>query len=160
MRKGCRRMAPMLGVMLLALVAVVGGEELSPEETVKRYLAAVQNQQFDKAYDLVSKAMKTDRKSGQVKSKELWTRESQYVFGFSEAKIFDFRVGQAKVEGEKATVPNVLSSQDKFLNQLGVEEYELYMLVKEDGAWKVDRQEEVVEAAEMAKWFPKAPPKQ
>jgi len=39
-------------------------------------------------------------------------------------------------------VPNLLSSQDKFLNQLGVEEYELYSARQvEDGGWKVDQQQ-------------------
>jgi hypothetical protein len=140
---------------LAAGARAADGEAVTPEETLKRYLTAVQSQDFDKAYDLVSKAMKTDRKTGQVKPKEVWVKESQYVFAFSEAKIFDFKIGKAKVEGDKAIVPNVLSSQDKFLNQLGVEEYELYTLVKEDGAWKVDHQEEVVESDDIAKWFPK-----
>ncbi len=152
----CLRIS-LLGIALIVAFSVGLGraEEPSPEEILKRYLNALQNQQFDKAYDVVSKAMKTDRKSGQVKSKEVWVKESQYIFAFSEAKIFDFKVLPGKQEGDKALVPNILSSQDKFLNQLGVEEYELYTLVKEDGGWKVDRQEEVIEPADMAKWFPK-----
>jgi hypothetical protein len=142
--------------LLLAMGARSGlAEGASPEDVLKGYLGAIQNQQFDKAYDLVSKAMKTDRKSGKVKPKEVWVKESQYIFAFSEAKILDFKVHPAKIEGDKATVPNLLSSQDKFLNQLGVEEYELYTLVKEDGAWKVDQQQEVVEQGEIAKWFAK-----
>ena len=148
-------------VLLLAALVVAAGlaaasaEEATPEDVLKRYMAAIQSQKFDQAYDLVSKAMKTDRKTNQVKSKDVWVKESQYIFSFSEAKIFDFQVGKAKIEGDKALVPNLLSSQDKFLNQLGVEEYELYTLVKEDGAWKVDQQQEVIESAEIAKWFPK-----
>jgi hypothetical protein len=154
-------MAKLRSRMVLSLVAlgllgvVAHGQDGSPEDTLKRYLTATQNQQFDKAYEVVSKAMKTDRKTGQVKPKEVWVKESQYIFSFSEAKIFDFQIGKAKIEGDKAIVPNVLSSQDKFLNQLGVEEYELYTLVKEEGAWKVDQQQEIVESAEIAKWFPK-----
>jgi hypothetical protein len=156
MVKPCLRIS-LLGIALIVAFSVRLGraEEPSPEEILKRYLNAIQNQQFDKAYEVVSKAMKTDRKSGQVKSKEVWAKEQQYIFAFSEAKIFDFKVLPGKQEGDKALVPNILSSQDKFLNQLGVEEYELYTLVKEDGGWKVDRQEEVVEPADMAKWFPK-----
>ncbi len=155
MTKPCSSI-PLLVVLVIATwTAVPRAEELTPEETVKRYLAALQEQRFDKAYDLVSKAMKMNRKTGQVKSKDVWAKESQYVFAFSEAKIFDFKVSPGKIEGEKAIVPNVLSSQDKYLNQLGVEEYELYTLVKEDGAWKVDQQQEVVEPAEIAQWFPK-----
>jgi hypothetical protein len=150
-----RRRMTLVLTLVLSLFGFAFAEELSPEETLKRYLGAIQAQDFDKAYDVVSKAMKTDRRTGQVKSKEVWTKESQYIFAFSEAKIFDFKVLPGKVDGQKAMVPNVLSSQDKFLNQLGVEEYELYTLVKEDGAWKVDQQQEVVEPAEIAKWFPK-----
>ena len=147
-------------MLVVALIAAVGvgigrADEPSPEEILKRYLTALQDQQFDKAYDLVSRAMKTDRKSGKVKPKDVWVKESQYIFAFSEAKIFDFKVLPGKEEGVTALVPNILSSQDKFLNQLGVEEYELYTLVKEDGGWKVDQQQEVVEPAEIAKWFPK-----
>ena len=144
---------------LAAIVSVLASrspaESASPEETLKQYLGALQNQQFEKAYDLVSKAMKTDRRTGQVKTKDVWVKESQYINAFAEVKIFDFKIQPGKIESDKAMVPNILSSQDKFLNQLGVEEYELYTLVKEDGAWKVDQQQEVVEQAEMAKWFPK-----
>lgn len=156
-----RRWLPLLAVAaVLATVVPLPGfaEELSPEEAVRRYLAAAQNQQFDKAYDMVSKAMKKDRKTGETQSKEAWVKEQQYVFQFADAKIFDFKVFPGRIEGDKALVPNILSSQDKFLNQLAVEEYELYTLVKEDGAWKVDQQQEVVEAQEIAKWFPKRSP--
>src|SRR5262249_43919882 len=58
-------------------------------------------------------------------------------------------------EGDKALVPNILESQDRFVNTLGLTEYELYTLVREDGRWKVDSQI-LVEPAEQAKWFPKA----
>jgi hypothetical protein len=151
--------ALLISAMLLVVVPLVPAEGLSPEETLKQYLSAIQNQQFDKAYDVVSKAMKTDRKTGQIKSREVFVKESQYIMAFSEAKIFDFKIHPGKIQDDKAMVPNILSSQDKFLNQLGVEEYELYTLVKEDGAWKVDQQQEVIEKAEIAKWFPKKPAK-
>jgi hypothetical protein len=155
MTKPC---SPIVLLVVLAIVTwapAVRSEILTPEETLRRYLTALQDQQFDKAYDLVSKAMKMNRKTGQVKSKDVWVKESQYIFSFSETKIFEFKVLTAKVEGDKAIVPNILSSQDKYLNQLGVEEYELYTLLKEDGSWKVDQQQEVVEPSEIAQWFPK-----
>jgi len=150
-----RIVLPLVALLLAASARSGRAEGASPEDVLKSYLTALQSQQFEKAYDLVSKAMKTDRKTGQVKPKEVWVKESQYIMAFSEAKILDFKVRSAKIEGDKAIVPNLLSSQDKFLNQLGVEEYELYTLVKEDGAWKVDQQQEVVEQSEIAKWFPK-----
>lgn len=143
------------GLLVAANVRSVRAEDRSPEDILKGYLKAIQDQKFDAAYDLVSKAMKTDRKTGQVKPREVWVKESQYIINFSEAKIFDFKIGKGRIDGDTAMVPNVLSSQDKFLNQLGVEEFELYTLMKEDGGWKVDQQQEVVEAAEIAKWFPK-----
>ena len=151
--------ALVVGLVAVAFAAVARAaapaETATPEDVLKRYLAAIQAQKFDEAYDVVSKAMKMDRKTGQVKSKDVWVKESQYIYSFSEAKIFDFQIGKASIEGDKALVPNLLSSQDKFLNQLGVEEYELYTLVKEDGAWKVDSQQEVIEQDEIDKWFPK-----
>ena len=158
MSSSVRAVVPFVLLLLSFAPSAPGAEGApgaSPEDVLKSYMSAIQSQHFDKAYDLVSKAMKTDRKTRQVKPKEVWVKESQYVFGFSEAKIFDFKVGAGKIEGDKATVPNLLSSQDKFLNQLGVEEYELYTLIKEDGGWKVDQQQEVVEQSEIAKWFPK-----
>lgn len=140
-------------LLALAVVPALAGDR-TPEETVRAYLQALQDQKFDRTYELVSKAMKTDRQTKRVKSKEQWVKESQYIFQFSEAKILDFEVFEGKIEEDKALVPNILSSQDKFLNQLAAEEYELYTLVKEDGEWKVDQQQVVVEPSELDKWFP------
>lgn len=143
-----------LGVLVLALAAAAGAEDRKPEEVVRKYLEALQEQDFATTYELVSEGMKTDRNTGEVKSKEAWIKESQYIFQFSEAKIFDYEIFPGEVEDEKAFVPNILSSQDKFLNQLGAEEYELYTLVKEDGKWKIDQQEIVVDSGSLEKWFP------
>ena len=156
MAKSIRKIGALLAVLLVTgALSFAAADEASPEDVLKAYMKAIQMQKFDQAYDLVSKAMKMDRKTNQVKSKDVSVKEHQYIFSFSEAKIFDFQVGKGQIEGAKAMVPNLLSSQDKFLNQLGVEEYELYTLVKEDGGWKVDQQMEVIESAEIAKWFPK-----
>jgi hypothetical protein len=121
-------------VVSLAVLAGSAGaaEPVTPEETLKRYLTAIQDQDFNKAFDLVSKGMKTDRQSGKERPREVWVKESQYIVQLSEAKIFDFQIFQ-----------------------LGVEEHELYTLVKEDGVWKVDQQEMVIDAPGLAKWFPK-----
>ena len=121
----------------------------SPEEALVRFLSAMQNDAFEEAYDLASRGMKQGR------SKEAWSSEKRQLFQASEAKIFDFALRRAKVEGDVAIVPSVTTSQDKFLNQLGVEEHELYVLVKEGGVWKIDHQE-VVERSELPKWFPES----
>jgi len=123
----------------------------SPEDVVRRYLAALKDNKPAAAYDLISKAMR------QGKDKEVWTKEQQSLMGMADVKIFDFTVYPGKISGETAQVPNVLESQDKFVNTLGLTEHELYTLVREDGAWKVDSQI-LLEQSEIAKWFPKKEP--
>jgi hypothetical protein len=120
----------------------------SPEDVLRRYLAALKENKPAVAYDLISKAMR------QGKDKEVWIKEQQALMGMADVKIFDFTVYPGKVSGETAQVPNILESQDKFVNTLGLTEHELYTLVREDGAWKVDSQI-LLEQAEIAKWFPK-----
>ena len=137
----------------LALVLLVAGaagavDKAPPEETLRRYLTALKAGDFNAAYDVISKAMK------QGKDREVWVKEQKAGMAFADVKIFEFEVYPGKVEGEIAHVPNVLSSQDRFVNQLGLTEYELYTLVREDGAWKVDRQL-LVEPGDVPKWFPK-----
>jgi hypothetical protein len=89
----------------------------------------------------------------QGKDKEVWVKEQKALLAMADVKIFEFRVGTPKIEGDKALVPNVLESQDKFVNTLGLTEHELYTLVREDGGWKVDSQI-LLEQAEIPKWFP------
>ncbi len=120
----------------------------SPEEVLRTYLQALKTSQFGDAYDVASRGMR------QGKSKELYVKEAQAMMGVADVKIFDFTVYPATVEGDKALVPNVLESQDRFINTLGLTEHELYTLVREDGAWRVDGQT-LVEPQDQAKWFPK-----
>jgi hypothetical protein len=131
----------------LAVVPAFAGETLSPEETVKRYLGALKAGNFDQVYDLISKAMK------QGKEREVWVKEQKSGMAFADVKIFEFNVYPGKIEGDVAHVPDILSSQDRFVNQLGLTEYELYTLVKENGVWKVDQQI-IVEPPDVPKWFP------
>ncbi len=119
----------------------------SPEEALTQYLHALKDNKPNDAYDLSSKAMR------QGKDKEVWVKEQQALMSTADVKIFDFTVYPGKIEGDKALVPNVLESQDKFVNTLGLTEHELYTLVREDGAWKVDSQI-LLEQAEIPKWFP------
>jgi len=137
-----------IGLLLVGL-ARAAPAPLSPEETLQHYLQAVKDGKFDDAYDLVSKDMRRGR------DKEVWVKEQKAGMSFAEVKIFEFRVQPAKVDGDTAMVPNILDSQDRFVNQLGLTEYELYTLVKEDGRWKVDRQT-IVESPDVPKWFPEA----
>lgn len=132
-------------------LGLVGGvraiEPGSPEDVLGRYLRALKDNKPSEAYDLISKAMR------QGKDKEVWIKEQQALMAMADVKIFDFTVFPGKVAGDKAQVPNVLESQDKFVNTLGLTEHELYTLVREDGAWKVDSQI-LLEQGEIPKWFP------
>ena len=143
------RLLPSIVVIsVLALsVSAAPAADPGPEDTVKNYLAALKTGNYGAAYDYISKTMARN------KSKDEWVKEQQWVMQMSEAKIFDYKVYPAKVEGDKAFVPNVLSSQDKYLNQLGVEEQELYTLIREDGRWKINQQQ-IVEKEDLDKWFP------
>ena len=134
-------------VLLVALGGICSADELTPEETVRQYLKDFKAGNFEAAYPLISKDMAQD------KNKDDWAKEQQWVMQMAEVKIFDFHVYPGKIEGDKAYVPNLLSSQDKFLNQLGVKEHELYTLVREDGHWKINQQQ-IVEPDDLAKWFP------
>ena len=120
-----------------------------PEQIVTRYLEALKAEQFAVAYDQLSQGMVRG------KAREAWAKEQQWQMQMSDAKIFEFHVYPGKIDGTKAFVPNLLSSQDKFLNQLGVPEHELYTLIREDGRWKIDQQQ-LLEHSEQGKWFPGA----
>jgi hypothetical protein len=124
---------------------------LTPEETVTRYLEALKAGNFAAAYDYISAGM------AQHKSREDWAKEQQWTMQMADAKIFDFHVYPGKIQGDVAHVPDLLSSQDKFLNQLGVQEHELYTLIREHGRWKIDQQQ-LLEKSERAKWFPSQAP--
>ncbi len=137
-------------VLLPAGSARAEGDEaqLSPKDTVEGYLGAMQAHEFDKAFGFVSSTMAAG------KDREEWAKEQQYIVEMGEVKIFGFQTFDAvQVTDSNAKVPNILKSQDKFLNQLGLDEYELYELIKEDGAWKVDNQT-LVEGADRAEYFP------
>ena len=86
----------------------------TPEEVVTRYLEALKAGNFAAAYDEISKEM------AQHKDRDAWAKEQQWTMQMSDAKIFSYKIYPGKVEGNLAHVPNVFSSQDKFLNQLGV----------------------------------------
>ena len=100
----------------------------APEEIVRRYLEALRKEDFHTAYGCVSKGMRRN------KTLEVWVAEVQALLRLSETTISAIRVFPGKIEGDKAFVPNLLHSKDKFINQLGLPEHELYTLVREDRA--------------------------
>lgn len=148
MRIGKLALTVVMATMLVALGSQSARAARTPEETLDGYLKAMKEQKYDDAYKYLSKAMAGN------KDAETWAKETKYQMQAAEVKIFKYQVFPAKVEGETAKVPNILSSQDKYLNQLGADEYELYTLVKEGGEWKIDQQEQV-EKSDQSNWFKK-----
>jgi hypothetical protein len=142
-----RSLASVVVVLLALAGAAFALEPGSPEDALMRYLRALKDGDSAAAYDLTSKALRGG------KDKEVWIKEQKALMGMADVKIFDFTVFPGKVTGDKAQVPNILESQDKYVNTLGLTEHELYTLVREDGGWKVDSQI-LLEQAEIPKWFP------
>jgi len=141
-----------LAVLATAAVLTVGAgtarAAATPEDTVRQYLKAMQDQKYDQAYKQISKAMAGG------KDQEAWAKEQKYMMQTADVKIFKFDVYPAKIEGATAKVPNILSSQDKFFFFNDTATTEIYTLVKESGDWKIDQQEQV-DKSDQAKWFTK-----
>lgn len=122
--------------------------ELAPEKVVENYLKAMQAKNFAEAYKYISSTLKAG------KPLEVWSKEQQYIMDMGEVKIIDFKTYPAVIGKDGvARVPNILKSQDKFLNQLGLDEHEIYEVIKEDGAWKIDQQT-LAEGQDRAEYFP------
>jgi len=125
------------GAVALALVAQAVQGATMPEETVKQYLKAMQEHRFEDAYSRITKKMAGS------KDKEVWAKEWKYVFDAGEAKILGYELFPVKVEGETAQVACIISSQDKALNALGADEYSVFTLIKKDGEWLIDGEEQL-----------------
>ena len=114
-----------LALILLLSPAWAQDPGRSPEDTVRGYLSAMQGHRFSEAYDYVSSTLRAG------KPREVWAKEQQYIIQLGEVKILEFKVFPVVMMGKKARVPNLLKSQDKFLNQLGLDEHELFDLIRE-----------------------------
>jgi hypothetical protein len=153
-RQRCHAVASVICSLLSVVLFRVGAgwaqtvpAALTPEETVTRYLEALKAGNFSAAYDYLSKDMV------QHKSRADWAQEQQWSMQMADTKIFEFHVYPGKIDGDRARVPDILSSQDKLLNQLGLPEHELYSLIRENGRWKIDQQV-LLEPSEQRTWFP------
>jgi hypothetical protein len=119
-----------------------------PEEVVKSYLTAMQKGDFKAAYTLLTPDMRGNLDEAK------WIAQQTIVMKLGEVQIDSFEVFPAKFQGGKAIVPNLLKSKDKYINQTGANEYELYTLVLgPEKKWQIDQQE-LVETDAVSKWFP------
>lgn len=136
----------LLGASALAATEVPG--ERKPEDVVRTYLEAVKKGDYKSAYPLLTAEMQGNL------DEEKWVAQQIIVMKLGEVMIDSYRVFPARMDGTKAIVPNLLKSKDKFINQKGLNEYELYTLVQgPDKKWLIDQQS-LVETDAVSKWFP------
>lgn len=132
-----------------ALAADPAKSVAPPEDVVRSYLEAIKKSDFKTAYGLLTPEMRGNL------DEEKWIAQQIIVMKLGEVTIDSFRIFPAKMEGQKAIVPNLLKSKDKYINQTGANEYELYTLVRQgpDTPWRIDQQA-LVETDAVRKWFP------
>ena len=127
-----------IGAIIVAVFLVGGsvsyGAELSPEATVSNYYDALKNGNFEQAAEYVSRTMMGD------KTKKEWADAWKKTFEYAKVVILECSVSPAKIEGDKATVKVKSMSKDKF-NSQGLVENEIDHLIKENGVWKIDETE-------------------
>lgn len=146
--EGIKPVAPAPAQAPAPAAAPAPAGDMTPDKVVAAYLKAMQEQRFSDAYQYVSTTLRAG------KSQEEWVKEQQYIMQMGEVKILDFKVRPAIIGADGiARVPNILKSQDKFLNQLGLDEHEIYELIKENGAWRIDQQT-LAEGADRDTYFP------
>ena len=124
-----------------------------PKSAVAGYVGAMKENRFMDAYDFVTTSM-TDGES-----RDQWAATQKIWFQGGEVKItmIDTREAHGTTDdgecAKSAIVPNVMASSDRFNNQ-GITEFELYTVVKDGDAWKVDSQETLMSDDDVQKWFP------
>ncbi|MEX2479618.1 MAG: hypothetical protein WD928_02040 [Gammaproteobacteria bacterium] len=153
-----RQLQAGLALMGYVMTVAVTAAEPCPDgaaaqAAVERYLSAMQNHQFEAAYDTVTARMTDGKERGP------WAALQKMFYEGGEVNIFgiDIRPAVATADDpecvDEALVPNVLQSRDKFNNQ-GITEFEVYTVVHNDGEWRVDRQETLFDQADVDRYFP------
>jgi len=148
------RATPVVVSLLVLVASALAADDPKPapgkpEDVVRVYLEAVKKGDYKAAYPLLTPHMQGDL------DEEKWVAQQIIVMKLGEVTIDSYRIFPAKMDGDaKAVVPNLLKSRDKYINQTGANEYELYTLVKDrDGKWRIDQQA-LVETDAVSKWFP------
>jgi hypothetical protein len=150
-------------VLVIIAAAVLGGgfyngktcvNDQAPQAAVENYVRSMKEKRFEDAYDVVTASM-TDGKA-----RDEWAAGQREMFELGEVEIGELDVRsphRAKKNAffceDRALVPNVLNAKDRFNNQ-GSAEFEVYTVIKDGGAWKLDSQETLFEEPEIREWFP------
>ncbi|MEN9728742.1 MAG: hypothetical protein RL434_3108 [Pseudomonadota bacterium] len=129
-------------------------DDPAPRAAVEGFMQSMKARQFTEAYDFVTATM-TDGKP-----REEWAALQKKMFDLGGVSIGAIDVHAARREvladgscSNKAWVPNVLRAGD-VLNTEGSTEYEVYTVLLEGGAWKIDSQETLFDEERISEWFP------
>lgn len=146
------RATPVVVSLLVLVASALAADEAKPaskpDDVVRTYLEAIKKADFKTAYAVLTPEMRGNL------DEEKWVAQQIIVMKLGEVTIDSYRIFPPKMEGEKAIVPNLLKSKDKYINQTGANEYELYTLVQgPDKQWRIDQQA-LVETDAVRKWFP------
>ncbi len=156
-----------MGKLLLTLIviaaAVIGGgyfnrtqclSDEGPRAAVLGYVTAMKDKRFEDAYPFVTATM-TDGKPVAE-----WAGLQRKMFEMGGVAIGEIDVRSPHRElknifmcAATAKVPNVLHAGD-VLNNQGSTEFEIYNVVLEGGAWKIDSQETLFDEPMIHRWFP------
>jgi hypothetical protein len=106
----------------------------TPEEVVAHYLKALQEYNFPEAHRYLTDEMTRGMDAFN------WAVEQKQIYKIANVQINGYKIYKAVIENDKAYVPNILSSRDDMFNKQGLDEYELYLLINNNGYWEIDRQ--------------------
>jgi hypothetical protein len=121
--------------LILSVISFfVWAEPLSPEAVVREYYQALQEKDFARAYQFISKGMRAGKDQAQ------WTQEIQTLFERGQVEIEKFSVSPGPISDQEAQVNSTVVSKD-LINVNGVIEYNREYLVRENGCWKLDHTE-------------------
>jgi hypothetical protein len=118
----------------------------TPEQVVAHYLSAIKSYDFPEAHLYLTDEMTRGFDAFN------WAVEQKQIYKYAEVEIYGYKVYEAVIQDNKASVPNILRSRDKFINKSGADEYEIYVLNKVGGDWYIDRQK-LVNEKDREKWF-------
>lgn len=128
-------------------------QDPGPRDAVIAYGKAMQEKRFEDAYDHVSRNF-TD---GRSRAEWAGLQRRMFELGGVEVQAPDVRTPRREmVDGRcsnTALVPNVLRAKD-VLNNQGSTEFEVYTVIFDDGAWRIDSQETLFDESRIREWFP------
>ena len=156
-------MGKLIGVMFVIAVCVSGTGYYNrvqclsndgPQLAAHNYLVAVKEDRFEDAYQYVTPNM-TDGESVAE-----WAKLQRNLYQMLRITIdkIDVRAGHRQLKNpfmcaNISEVPNVLHASD-VLNNQGSSEFEVYTMVMDDGAWKIDSQRTLYDETMIRQWFP------